>query len=76
MSGTNNSLFYHIANVYPAAAVGTVQIRSLIEPLRKIIARLRGHYISGKAVDLVMGDHLLEVETIGEDGQKQNIYIP
>ncbi|KAJ7438507.1 hypothetical protein FB451DRAFT_1448156 [Mycena latifolia] len=42
----------------PSAAVGTV--RSLIEPIRKIIARLRGHFVQGKAVDLVMSERLLE----------------
>ena len=65
---------YSLLNI--AAAVGTVQVRSLIEPLRKIVARLRGHYISGKAVDLVMGERLLEVETTGPDGEKHNIYVP
>ena len=59
-----------------AAAVGTVQVRSLIEPLRKIIARLEGHFISGKAVDLVMSERLLEVEVVGPDGQKKSIYVP
>lgn len=59
-----------------AAAVGTVQVRSLIEPLRKIVARLHGHYIAGKAVDLVMGERLVEVETLGVDGTKREVYIP
>ena len=59
-----------------AAAVGTVQVRSLIEPLRKIIARLEGHFISGKAVDLVMSERLLEVEVSGPDGSKRSIYVP
>lgn len=59
-----------------AAAVGTVQVRSLIEPLRKIIARLEGHFISGKAVDLVMSERLLEVEVAGPDGSKKSIYVP
>lgn len=61
---------------YLAAAVGTVQIRSLIEPLRKLIARLRGHFIYGKAVDLVMTDQLLEVETQNSGGKNERIYIP
>ncbi|KAI5124302.1 hypothetical protein M0805_008910 [Coniferiporia weirii] len=60
----------------PSAAVGTVQVRSLIEPLRKIVARLHGHYIYGKAIDLVMGERLIEVETVGTDGVKRNIYVP
>jgi len=59
-----------------AAAVGTVQVRSLIEPLRKIIARLEGHFISGKAVDLVMSERLLEVEVTGSGGSKKSIYVP
>ena len=59
-----------------AAAVGTVQIRSLIEPMRKIIARLRGQLICGKATDLVMSERLLEVETVGPDGKVQRIYVP
>ncbi|KAF9792776.1 mitochondrial NADH dehydrogenase [Thelephora terrestris] len=60
----------------PSAAVGTVQVRSLIEPLRKIIARLEGHFISGKAVDLVMSERLLEVEVMGSDGHAKSIYVP
>ncbi|KAF8723433.1 hypothetical protein AX14_009277 [Amanita brunnescens Koide BX004] len=60
----------------PSAAVGTVQVRSLVEPIRKIIARLHGHFIEGKAVDLVMSERLLEVETVRSDGKKTNYYIP
>ncbi|TFK76244.1 mitochondrial NADH dehydrogenase [Pluteus cervinus] len=60
----------------PSAAVGTVQIRSLIEPIRKIIARLHGHFVQGKAIDVVMKERLLEVETVTADGTKRNVYIP
>jgi len=59
-----------------AAAVGTVQIRSLVEPLRKLIARVRGHYVNGYAVDLVMGENLLEVQTKTVNGTTRNIYLP
>jgi len=59
-----------------AAAVGTVSVRSLIEPIRKIVARVRGHFVLGKAVDLVMSERLLEVETMNSDGSKNNFYIP
>ncbi|KAG8833379.1 hypothetical protein FRC17_010775 [Serendipita sp. 399] len=60
----------------PSAAVGTVQVRSLVEPLRKIIARVRGHFLNGYAVDLVMGEQLLEVETVESDGTKKRLYVP
>lgn len=59
-----------------AAAVGTVQVRSLVEPLRKLIARVRGHFVQGYAVDLVMGESLLEVQTKTADGTTRNIYLP
>ncbi|TFK30097.1 mitochondrial NADH dehydrogenase [Coprinopsis marcescibilis] len=59
----------------PSAAVGTVSVRSLIEPIRKVIARLRGHFIAGKAVDLVLSDRLVEVQ-VDHNGKTQNIYLP
>ncbi|TCD63543.1 hypothetical protein EIP91_005289 [Steccherinum ochraceum] len=59
----------------PSAAVGTVSVRSLIEPLRKIIARLRGHLINAKAVDLVMSQRLIEVELVSS-GKKEHVYVP
>ncbi|EKM82475.1 NDI, mitochondrial NADH dehydrogenase, catalyzes the oxidation of cytosolic [Agaricus bisporus var. burnettii JB137-S8] len=59
----------------PSAAVGTVQVRSLIEPIRKIIARLRGHFIQGKASDVVINDQLLEVQIV-TDGRHEHIYVP
>lgn len=61
---------------FTAAAVGTVQIRSLIEPLRKVIARLHGHFVNGRAIDLAMSDRLVEVETIGTNGEKSHVYLP
>ncbi|KAF8463805.1 nucleotide-binding domain-containing protein [Gautieria morchelliformis] len=60
----------------PSAAVGTVQFRTLMEPLRKIIARVRGHFILGKAVDVHMSERLLEVQIPTADGKSKNIYVP
>lgn len=61
----------------PSACVGTVEPRTLVEPLRKILARVRGHYISGSAVDVDFSERLLEVE-VGKDehGDKQRCYVP
>ncbi|KAF4615380.1 hypothetical protein D9613_002733 [Agrocybe pediades] len=60
----------------PSAAVGTVSVRSLIEPIRKVLARLRGHFIQGKAIDLVMSERLVEIETKSSDGTPSHIYLP
>lgn len=56
--------------------MGTVQFRTLIEPLRKIIARVRGHFIHGRAVDLHMHERLLEVEIPTSNGKSKHIYVP
>ena len=57
--------------------MGTVSVRSLVEPLRKIAARIRGHLISARAVDLVMSERLLEVETlVPGGGPGVHMYIP
>jgi NADH dehydrogenase FAD-containing subunit len=65
---------HYSTSLLPSATVGTIEPRSLVEPLRKILARVKGHYIQGRAVDVVMGtalpsnrggdDRLLEVEVI------------
>lgn len=67
--------FTQFTPLLPSAAVGTVQIRSLVESLRKVIARVHGHYIEAKAIDLVMGEKLVEVE-VKVLGEKRNVYIP
>lgn len=66
--------FYLFTPLLPSATVGTVEPRSLVEPLRKILAKVKGHYVQGRAVDIVMGNtfpeaaggqqRLLEVEVI------------
>ncbi|KAH8924245.1 mitochondrial NADH dehydrogenase [Atractiella rhizophila] len=67
----------------PSATVGTVEPRSLVEPLRRIIARLRGHYLQARCVDIDMANRLIEVETMtgsavrGETpGQYERFYVP
>jgi NADH dehydrogenase FAD-containing subunit len=56
-----------------SAAVGTIEPRSLIEPLRKIIARVHGHFINAKAVDIDMSERLIEVQAPGDE---ENFYVP
>ena len=69
--------FFLFTPLLPSATVGTVEPRSLVEPLRRIIARLHGHYIEGKAVDVVFpsgsddGRNLLEVQVI--DGHDEGL---
>ncbi|KAL8277059.1 hypothetical protein RQP46_010593 [Phenoliferia psychrophenolica] len=70
VSPENYFLFHPLL---PSATVGTVEVRSLVEPLRKIIARVSGHFIQARAVDLDMSNRYLEVDS-GPDSE--NFYIP
>ena len=73
------------SDIAASATVGTVEPRSLIEPLRKILARVKGHYLQASAVDIDMTERLIEVK--GLNGvrralsaaliaQDENFYVP
>ncbi|KAH7107705.1 nucleotide-binding domain-containing protein [Auriculariales sp. MPI-PUGE-AT-0066] len=60
----------------PSAAVGTVSLRALMESVRKLIARVHGHYIMGTAVDVAFNERLVEIQTAGPNGKPRNLYVP
>nr|ODN86152.1 NADH dehydrogenase [Cryptococcus depauperatus CBS 7841] len=69
--------YFTFTPLLPSACVGTVEPRSLVEPIRKLIARVRGHYLMGSAVDLDMTERLVEVEVPKDDGTgKTRCYVP
>lgn len=69
--------YFAFTPLLPSACVGTVEVRSLVEPLRKLVARVRGHYLMGTAVDLDMSERLLEVEVPSDQGEgTMRAYVP
>ena len=69
--------YFAFTPLLPSACVGTVEVRTLVEPLRKIVARVRGHYLMGTAVDLDMSERLLEVEVPSDQGEgTMRAYVP
>lgn len=58
----------------PSATVGTVETRTLVEPIRKIIARVKGHYLQGYAVDIDLKSRLVEVKPTVEN--QEPFYVP
>lgn len=70
VSESNYNLF---TPLLPSAAVGTLEARSLVEPIRKIIARCKGHFLHGKATDIDMSERLIEINV---SGSEENFYIP
>jgi len=69
--------YFAFTPLLPSACVGTVEARSLVEPLRKLVARVRGHYLMGSAVDLDMSERLVEVEVPSDQGTGTiRAYVP
>jgi NADH dehydrogenase len=73
VSPSNHFLF---TPMLPSATVGTLELRSLVEPVRRIVSRVNGHFIKGIAEDVDFSEKLVEVSVYGPDGQKQSFYLP
>ncbi|KAI8074700.1 pyridine nucleotide-disulfide oxidoreductase-domain-containing protein [Gongronella butleri] len=66
--------YFLFTPLLPSATVGTLELRSLLEPVRKIVSRISGHFLEGRAVDVDIGNKLVEVQQV--DGEGENFYIP
>ncbi|KAI8371367.1 pyridine nucleotide-disulfide oxidoreductase-domain-containing protein [Radiomyces spectabilis] len=64
--------YFLFTPLLPSATVGTLELRSLLEPIRKIVRRIRGHYLEGTAVDLDINNKLVQVS--GINGEE--FYVP
>lgn len=73
VSPTNYFLF---TPMLPSATVGTLGLRSLVEPVRRIIQRVHGHFLKAEAVDVEFSDKLVEVSQVDANGKSQNFYLP
>ncbi|KAI1610874.1 NADH dehydrogenase [Exophiala viscosa] len=73
VSPTNYFLF---TPMLPSATVGTLEFRSLTEPIRRIVSRVRGHFLKAEAVDVEFSEKLLEVKAVDASGKEQHFYLP
>ncbi|EAL87637.1 NADH-ubiquinone oxidoreductase 64 kDa subunit, putative [Aspergillus fumigatus A1163] len=73
VSPTNYFLF---TPMLPSATVGTLGLRSLVEPVRRIIQRVHGHFLKAEAEDVDFSEKLVEVSQVDANGKKQNFYLP
>ncbi|KAF2789562.1 hypothetical protein K505DRAFT_378137 [Melanomma pulvis-pyrius CBS 109.77] len=73
VSPSNHFLF---TPMLPSATVGTLELRSLVEPVRKIVRRVHGHFMKAMAEDVDFSEKLVEVSAIGPNGEKQHFYLP
>ncbi|OJD36520.1 nadh-ubiquinone oxidoreductase 64 kda subunit [Diplodia corticola] len=70
------SNYFLFTPMLPSATVGTLELRSLVEPVRRIIAGKNGHFFKGKAVDVEFSEKLVEVTGMGPHGEEENYYLP
>jgi NADH:ubiquinone reductase (H+-translocating) len=68
--------YFLFTPMLPSATVGTLELRSLVEPVRRIVQRVRGHFLKAEAEEVEFSEKLVEVSQIGPDGTKQHFYLP
>ncbi|KAF4773795.1 hypothetical protein HER10_EVM0004641 [Colletotrichum scovillei] len=73
VSPTNYFLF---TPMLPSATVGTLELRSLVEPVRRILARVHGHFIRAKAEDVEFSHKLIECSQPDAFGNETRFYVP
>ncbi|CAG8468207.1 518_t:CDS:10 [Acaulospora morrowiae] len=65
--------YFLFTPLLPSATVGTLEARSLLEPIRGIIKHICAHYLEARATDVCFDEKLVEVST-GPDGD--SFYVP
>ena len=68
--------YFLFTPMLPSATVGTLEFRSLVEPIRKIVNRLRGHFLRAEAESIEFSAKLVEVSQVDSQGKKRNFYLP
>lgn len=73
VSPTNYFLF---TPMLPSATVGTLELRSLAEPIRRIVSRVKGHFIRAIAQEIDFSRKLVEVSQRDAYGNGSRFYLP
>lgn len=68
--------YFLFTPMLPSATVGTLELRSLVEPIRRIVSRAKGHFLKAEAVDVELSEKLLEVAQVNAQGEECRFYLP
>ena len=68
--------YFLFTPMLPSATVGTLELRSLMEPVRRIVQRAKGHFLKAVAVDVELSEKLLEVAQTDSSGNTCHFYLP
>jgi NADH:ubiquinone reductase (H+-translocating) len=70
------SNYFLFTPMLPSATVGTLELRSLIEPIRSIVNKARGHFIRARAEHIEFSEKLVELSQTDSDGKVVRFYLP
>ena len=68
--------YFLFTPMLPSATVGTLEMRSLVEPIRRIVQRAKGHFLKAEAVDVELSEKLVEVTQTNSRGEVDHFYVP
>jgi NADH dehydrogenase len=68
--------YFLFTPMLPSATVGTLELRSLAEPIRRIASRVKGHFLRARAEDIDFSSKLVEVSQIDAEGKEVRFYLP
>ncbi|KAH6660891.1 hypothetical protein BKA67DRAFT_549504 [Truncatella angustata] len=68
--------YFLFTPMLPSATVGTLELRSLAEPIRRILARLNGHFVRAEAQDVEFSHKLVECSQEDAKGNEIRFYVP
>lgn len=68
--------YFLFTPMLPSATVGTLEMRSLVEPIRRVLSRIGGHYLRASAEDVEFSHKLVEVSQVDSRGQEVRFYVP
>ena len=68
--------YFLFTPMLPSATVGTLELRSLVEPIRRIVSRAKGHFLKAEAVDVELSERLLELKQTNAQGEECHFYLP
>jgi NADH dehydrogenase len=68
--------YFLFTPMLPSATVGTLELRSLVEPIRRILRRVNGHFIRARAEDVDFAHRLVEICQTDSKGDEVRFYVP
>lgn len=68
--------YFLFTPMLPSATVGTLELRSLVEPIRRILSRVNGHYLRAEAQNVEFSHKLVEVSQVDAQGKEMQFYVP